>query len=102
MPERRDTPRCSCCGTRPSDVRRVVAGPGIYICDQCVYLCEEILKEDAITNDKSTTERMSALHAEVQRLHGLLRLESQLVKDLREEKERLMDAHKAGSHPGRN
>jgi ribosomal protein L37AE/L43A len=97
MPERRGPVRCSFCGKRPPDVRRIVAGPGIYICDQCVYLCEEILKEEQIPNDKSRSERLSALQAEVHHLHGLLRLESQLVKDLREENERLVAETKTGS-----
>jgi len=96
-PERRDPVVCSFCGQRQSQVRKLIAGPGIYICDQCVYLCEEILKEDEIPNNKSKAERVSALHAEIQHLHGLLRLESQLVKDLREENEKLMAGQKAGS-----
>ena len=96
-PERRRPVACSFCGQRPSQVRKLIAGPGIYICDQCVYLCEEILKEDEIPNDKSRAERISALHAEIQHLHGLLRLESQLVKDLREENDKLLADQKTGS-----
>ena len=96
-PERRDPVVCSFCGQRQSQVRKLIAGPGIYICDQCVYLCEEILKEEEILNDKPRSERISALQAEVHHLHGLLRLESQLVKDLREENEKLMAGQKAGS-----
>jgi len=96
-PERRGPVACSFCGKQPSQVRKVVAGPGIYICNECVYLCEEILKEDEIPNNKSRAERVSALHAEIQHLHGLLRLESQLVKDLREENEKLMAGQKTGS-----
>lgn len=39
--------RCSFCG-RPRDrVRRLVAGPGVYICNQCVELCNQVLNEDA-------------------------------------------------------
>jgi ribosomal protein L37AE/L43A len=102
MPERRGPVRCSFCGKQPSDVRRIVAGPGIYICDQCVYLCEEILKEEQIPNDKSRSERLSALQAEIHHLNGLLRLESQLVKDLRQENEKLMAERKAGSRPLRS
>jgi ribosomal protein L37AE/L43A len=39
--------RCSCsfCGKRQDQVRKLVAGPGVWICDQCVALCVEIVAE---------------------------------------------------------
>jgi len=39
--------RCSFCGKPKDQVRRLVAGPGVYICDQCVALCNEVLTESA-------------------------------------------------------
>jgi ClpX C4-type zinc finger protein len=65
----------------------MVSGPGVYICDGCVHLCVEVLNEEHIANETPKAERISALQAEIRRLHGLLRLESQLVKDLRVESE---------------
>lgn len=39
--------RCSFCGKTEDQVRRLIAGPGdIYICDRCVGLCDDILKEE--------------------------------------------------------
>lgn len=38
--------RCSFCGKGENRVRRLVAGPGVFICDQCVRLCNEILDSD--------------------------------------------------------
>ena len=39
--------RCSFCGKSQEDVRRLIAGPGsVYICDECIELCREILAED--------------------------------------------------------
>ena len=38
--------RCSFCGKHQKDVKRLVAGPGVYICDECVELCCEILEEE--------------------------------------------------------
>jgi len=43
--EKRHT-RCSFCGKDQSQVRKLVAGPGVYICDQCIDLCREVLEED--------------------------------------------------------
>ena len=42
---RRDT-RCSFCGKAQDQVRKLVAGPAVYICDQCIQLCNEVLEED--------------------------------------------------------
>lgn len=38
--------KCSFCGKMQEQVRRIVAGPGVYICDECVDLCREIIEED--------------------------------------------------------
>jgi hypothetical protein len=38
--------RCSFCGKGEDKVRRLVAGPGVFICDQCVQLCNDVLKSD--------------------------------------------------------
>jgi hypothetical protein len=34
---------CSFCGKRQEQVQRLIAGPGVYICDACIHLCNEIL-----------------------------------------------------------
>ena len=41
-----DTVRCSFCGKSQAEVRKIVAGPGVYICNECVELCKEIIDED--------------------------------------------------------
>ena len=42
----RHTVRCSFCGKTQEQVQRVIAGPGVYICNECVGLCNDILGED--------------------------------------------------------
>lgn len=37
---------CSFCGKSPGDVQKLVAGPGVYICDECVELCNHIITEE--------------------------------------------------------
>jgi ATP-dependent Clp protease ATP-binding subunit ClpX len=44
--DRRRYTRCSFCGKGQDQVRKLVAGPGVYICDQCIDLCQEVLEED--------------------------------------------------------
>jgi len=43
--ERRHT-HCSFCGKSRDKVRKLIAGPGVFICDQCVVLCNEVIRED--------------------------------------------------------
>lgn len=38
--------KCSFCGKTQEQVRRLVAGPGVYICDECIELCSEIVVEE--------------------------------------------------------
>ena len=38
--------RCSFCGKTQDQVRKIIAGPGAYICNECVALCQEIVSED--------------------------------------------------------
>ncbi|MBF7097208.1 ATP-dependent Clp protease ATP-binding subunit ClpX [Alkalibacter mobilis] len=40
--------RCSFCGKTQSQVKRMVAGPGVYICNECIELCQEIIEEEFI------------------------------------------------------
>src|SRR5579859_1308548 len=51
--DRRRYTRCSFCGKGQDQVRKLVAGPGVYICDQCIDLCQEGLEED----NKSTSPK---------------------------------------------
>ena len=40
--------KCSFCGKSQEQVRKLIAGPGVYICDECIDLCNEILDEELI------------------------------------------------------
>ena len=40
--------RCAFCGKTQDQVKRLIAGPGVYICDECVLLCNEIINEEMI------------------------------------------------------
>jgi len=45
-----ETLRCSFCGKSQKEVKKLIAGNGVYICDECVSLCNEILEEERFTN----------------------------------------------------
>ena len=42
----RQGPRCSFCGKDQKMVERLVAGPNVYICNECIALCNDILSEE--------------------------------------------------------
>jgi ATP-dependent Clp protease ATP-binding subunit ClpX len=41
-----DLLKCSFCGKSQKQVKKLIAGPGVYICDECIDLCNEIIEED--------------------------------------------------------
>ena len=38
--------KCSFCGKTQEQVKRLIAGPGVYICDECIDLCSEIIADE--------------------------------------------------------
>jgi len=49
--------RCSFCGKAQTEVKTLVAGPGVFICDECVQLCRQIIKQKR----KPTTQELPSL-----------------------------------------
>jgi len=45
--------KCSFCGKSQEQVRKLIAGPGVYICDECVELCNEILEEEPVESESA-------------------------------------------------
>ena len=41
-----DLVKCSFCGKSQKQVKKLIAGPGVYICDECIDLCNEIIEEE--------------------------------------------------------
>ena len=44
--DRTEEPKCSFCGRSQSEVQKLIAGPGVYICDECVTVAQHILEEE--------------------------------------------------------
>ena len=44
--ETSDLLKCSFCGKSQKQVKKLIAGPGVYICDECIDLCNEIIEEE--------------------------------------------------------
>ncbi len=50
--------KCSFCGKVQDQVKKLIAGPGVYICDECVELCTEIIAEEAAPSSSIQWENM--------------------------------------------
>ncbi len=48
--ERDDILRCSFCSKSQNDVKKLIAGPTVYICDECVDVCNEIIADDVVAS----------------------------------------------------
>ena len=49
--------KCSFCGKSQEQVRKLIAGPGVYICDECVDLCNEILDEELLDTNTAAASQ---------------------------------------------
>jgi hypothetical protein len=47
--------KCSFCGKKQDQVKKLIAGPGSYICNECVYLCNEILDDELFDAEPSSS-----------------------------------------------
>lgn len=74
---------CSFCGKSQDEVKKLIAGPTVFICDECVILCVEIIVEDGFVTPSSLTRearlllRESAITNLVQGVEAILQHEGQ-------------------------
>ena len=59
--------KCSFCGKNQDQVKRLIAGPGVYICDECIDLCSDIIQDEFEENnvelDTTTLPKPSEIKA---------------------------------------
>lgn len=54
---------CNFCGKTQKEVKKLIAGPGVYICDECIELCNDIIYEDSVkTVTKTATDNVPKPH----------------------------------------
>ena len=69
-PEGPDPLKCSFCGKNQRHVKKLIAGPGVYICDECIELCNDIV-EDELAEDAAAEPILEELPVPAQ-IHELL------------------------------
>jgi ATP-dependent Clp protease ATP-binding subunit ClpX len=71
---------CSFCGKNQSEVRKLIAGPAVYICDECIQLCSEIIEEET-ERDSRETDRILIPKEIKERLDGYV-IEQEAAKKI--------------------
>lgn len=65
MVEKKETLYCSFCGKSQFDVKKLIAGPNVYICNECVELCTDVVKEEVDFNGAESEENKNRSPEEI-------------------------------------
>ena len=88
--------KCSFCGKSQEQVRKLIAGPGVYICDECVELCNEILDEELMEEGTTVSPSTPSPEAKpVKKRNRSQKISFQAIPKPRELK-RYLDEHVIG------
>ena len=71
MPARGEPTKCSFCGKSQAEVGRLIAGPGVHICDQCVDLCHSLIVREDKGKGKAASEARKPNDVEVPKPHEI-------------------------------
>ena len=50
--------KCSFCGKSQKQVKKLIAGPGVYVCNECIDLCNEIIDEENTEETEASLEKL--------------------------------------------
>jgi hypothetical protein len=75
--KRNEVLRCSFCGKDQHDVKKLIAGPSVYICNECIDICEEIIEDD---RDQIQRDEPSSGKARIARRAGEPRVRCPLCR----------------------
>ena len=53
---------CSFCGKSQQDVKKLIAGPSVFVCDECVELCNDIIREELLDQEPSENKKLPSPH----------------------------------------
>ena len=59
---------CSFCGKNQAEVKKLIAGPSVYICDECVSLCNDVIKEDLSEDSNDSDDKDLPIPAEIKEI----------------------------------
>ena len=59
---------CSFCGKNQNEVRKLIAGPSVYVCNECIDLCNDIIKEEINESADGNEEEPSLVPKEIKEI----------------------------------
>ncbi len=77
-----DLLKCSFCGKSQKQVKKLIAGPGVYICDECIDLCNEIIEEELAETSDFSFDELPKPHEIFEFLNGYVVGQDQAKKTL--------------------
>jgi hypothetical protein len=80
--EPRDLLHCSFCSKSQQQVRKLIAGPGVYVCDECVALCNEIIDEELAGDPLDPLQQLRTLSSRSDALVARLKAEGVPWEDI--------------------
>lgn len=84
--DRTQSVRCSFCGKSQENVKKIIAGPGVYICDECIKICDDILEEEAYNVEtgekKEVSNREVPKPKEIKKFLMIMSLDRMMLKKL--------------------
>ena len=66
---------CSFCGKSQREVKKLIAGPNVYICDECIQLCNDIIAEEAVKVINDEIKKKGAVATSLSKILGLSQAE---------------------------
>ena len=64
--------KCSFCGKPQEVVKKIIAGPGVYICDECIALCQDIIDEEVFETEEIVEQVEMLTPAEIKKTRKML------------------------------
>jgi ATP-dependent Clp protease ATP-binding subunit ClpX len=62
-------PGCSFCGKSQNEVAKLIAGPAVHICDECIHLCSDLINSQPIQASVTDFEQLRAAYHDEQSRH---------------------------------
>ena len=82
---------CSFCGKAQFDVKKLIAGPAVFICDECVALCTKIVAESADPNPKAQAPITWPEELQTENILGLLKAQEKTHEEVAARLQRSID-----------
>ena len=75
--------KCSFCKKSQTEVKKLIAGPGVYICDECIGLCNGIITEEERTGERAPSPKDAPVEVLLRHLGGIVQTGAEIEDEVR-------------------